>query len=184
MSVYGIDCGVITKDTQPKPKSNYGRSKLQAEELIEPLGNENFKVAILRPPMIYGKGCKGNYPRLAKLAIKTPFFPDVKNKRSMIYIDNLCEFIKLIIEERSSGLFFPQNEEYVNTSEMVKIIAKANNKSNHPTKIFNPLINLACKKIGIIKKAFGNLIYEHDMSGNYEYCVCKFERSILITEHR
>lgn len=62
MSVYGVDNGVINKNTPLNPKSNYGKSKLQAEKLIKPLCDDNFKVAILRPPMVYGKGCKGNYP--------------------------------------------------------------------------------------------------------------------------
>ena len=85
MSVYGIETGVIKKNTKLNPKSNYGKSKLQAEEFINSLQDDNFSVAILRPPMTYGKGCKGNYPRLSKLALKVPFFPDVKNKRSMVY---------------------------------------------------------------------------------------------------
>ncbi|MGB4351276.1 MAG: NAD-dependent epimerase/dehydratase family protein, partial [Tissierellaceae bacterium] len=120
MSVYGLESGVIDEYTPLKPKSNYGKSKLQAEELIKPLEDDSFKIAILRPPMVYGKGCKGNYPRLAKLAKITPIFPDIDNKRSMIYIDNLSEFVRLLIDDYSSGLFLPQNSEYVKTSEMVR----------------------------------------------------------------
>ncbi|WP_326929628.1 NAD-dependent epimerase/dehydratase family protein [Bacillus sp. m3-13] len=88
MSVYGIESGLIDKHTPPRPISNYGKSKLEAEYLIEDLADDNFKVIILRPPMIYGKGCNGNYPKLVNLAKKSPFFLDIKNKRSMIYIDN------------------------------------------------------------------------------------------------
>src|SRR5699024_10788005 len=61
MSVYGIEEGVITEDTPLIPKTHYGISKKEAEESIASLEDENFKVAILRPPMIYGKGCPGNY---------------------------------------------------------------------------------------------------------------------------
>ncbi|PRR81769.1 NAD-dependent epimerase/dehydratase family protein [Clostridium vincentii] len=182
MSVYGINTGVITKAKQPSPISNYGKSKLQAEGLIKELESENFIISILRPPMVYGNGCKGNYVALSKLAKNLPVFPEFENQRSMIHIDNLNEFVRLLLEDGTSGLFFPQNKEYVKTSEMVKAIAMANNKTSHTTRIFNPLLKLACKNVGIVKKAFGSLIYEHDMSGNYEYCVCEFEESILKTE--
>ena len=74
MSVYGIENGVIDKDSPLKPKSNYGKSKLQAEELIKPLEDDSFKVAIIRPPMIYGKGSKGNYPKIGKSCTKNTYF--------------------------------------------------------------------------------------------------------------
>lgn len=163
MSVYGIDNGVIKKDTVPSPKSNYGKSKLQAEELIAQLEGSSFSIAVLRPPMIYGKGCKGNYVRLEKFALKSPIFPNIKNKRSMIEIDKLCEFVKLLIDEESRGLFLPQNKEYVCTSEMVKLIAEAHGKKIIMTKVFNPLLRLL--KAGTVNKVFGDLVYEKEMSG-------------------
>src|SRR5690625_3200465 len=112
--VYGdnrINNGVIEIDTPPSPVNFYGKSKLEAEKELEDLASGEFKIAILRPPMIYGKDSKGNYPRLAKLARRTPIFPDFNNQRSMLHIDNLCEFVKLIIDNKESGLFFPQNKE-------------------------------------------------------------------------
>lgn len=160
MSVYGIETGIISRETIPNPKSNYGKSKLKAEELLESLKDDKFKIAVLRPPMIYGNGCKGNYVKLQKFALKSPIFPDIKNKRSMIYIDNLCEFIKEIIDNESKGLFLPQNEDYICTSNMVKEIAKVNGKKIYMVKIFNPIIKLL--KINIINKVFGNLIYENN----------------------
>jgi UDP-glucose 4-epimerase len=113
MSVYGLDTGIITRETVPKPKSSYGKSKFQAEEGIRRLEGDNFKVAILRPPMIYGKGCKGNFQKLVKLVKILPVFPKVNNQRSMIYIDNFCNFIKLVIDHSLEGFLFPQNSEYV-----------------------------------------------------------------------
>lgn len=113
---------IIGKDTNPMPSNFYGNSKLQAEEGIKILESDDFKIVVLRPPMIYGKGSKGNYPKLAKLAKLTPIFPDFYNERSMIHIDNLCEFLKVMIDKEESGLFFPQNKEYVQTSELVKKI--------------------------------------------------------------
>ena len=100
---------VIKKDTLPEPANSYGNSKLLAENGIRVLNDDSFKVVILRPPMIYGKGCKGNYQTLVKFALKLPVFPYVKNQRSMLYIDNLCEFVRFMIENNESGIFFPQN---------------------------------------------------------------------------
>lgn len=181
MSVYGIETGAINRNTTPQPKSNYGKSKLEAEELINPLKDTDFKVTVLRPPMIYGSNCKGNYVRLSKLAKKLPIFPKYCNKRSMIYIDNLSEFIRLLIDDMEDGLFFPQNDEYVITSEMVKEIAKVNGRGIRLTRIFNPLIKLF--NVSIINKVFGDLFYEQHIS-RYErnYVVEKFSNSIYLTE--
>jgi len=180
MGVYGIENGEIDKDTLPNPKSNYGRSKLQAEKLIEPLKADDFKIAILRPPMIYGKGCKGNYQRLAKFAINYPLFPNIENKRSMIYIDNLCEFVRLLIDDYNSGLFFPQNKEYVCTSEMVKMIAEVHGKKIWMTKLFNPL--LCTLNNNILNKVFGNLVYSKNLLNYSEADTISTKETIKMTE--
>ena len=181
MSVYGIENGVIDRNSSFNPKSNYGKSKLQAEKWIVSLEDGSYKIAILRPPMIYGKGCKGNYPRLVKFVLKVPFFPNVENKRSMIYIDNFCEFVRALIDDCSSGLFFPQNEEYVCTSDMVRLIAEAHGKKIWMTKLFNPLLSLL--KIGTVNKVFGDLVYKKSMSEYKDnYYLHDFKISILLTE--
>ena len=174
---------IITKDTIPTPANFYGDSKLKAEKGILPLGDSNFKVVVLRPPMIYGKGSKGNYPILAKYACKFPVFPDVENCRSMLYIENLLEFVRLIIENNESGIFFPQNEEYVKTSILVKEIAKVHGKKVFLTRIFNPLIHLMSKRVKLLNKVFGNLCYAKELSVyKGKYCRTNFEQSIKETE--
>jgi len=181
MSVYGIENGVIDKNTPLNPNSAYGKSKIEAEELINKLRDDSFTVATLRPPMVYGKGCRGNYPRLAGLALKTPIFPRIDNKRSMIYIDNLSEFIKQLIDNRSGGLFFPQNAEYVNTSEMVRLIAEAHGKRVVMTKLFNPLLRLL--NVSTVNKVFGDLVYDMSMSDYISnYAIIDFNNSIVKTE--
>jgi nucleoside-diphosphate-sugar epimerase len=174
---------VIDKNTKPTPSNFYGNSKLQAEEGIKSLNSENFRIAIIRPPMIYGKNSKGNYPKLAKAAQILPLFPDVDNKRSMLHIDNLSEFIRLIVDHEESGLFFPQNKEYVSTSEMVKVIAGFHSKNIKLTKMFNPILNLIGIKFGIVNKVFGNLVYEKSISLYKEnYQVRDFRKTIELTE--
>ncbi|MGO1470062.1 MAG: NAD-dependent epimerase/dehydratase family protein [Tissierella sp.] len=181
MSVYGIENGTINKGTALNPNNHYGKSKLEAEILLENLQSESFKLAILRPPMVYGKDTKGNYPRLSKLAIKTPAFPNIDNERSMIYIENLCEFVRLLIDDEGEGIFCPQNKEYVNTTHMVKLIADFHGKSLWLTKIFNPIIKLL--NIGVINKVFGNLTYDKELSSySKDYNVKDFKTSIELTE--
>jgi len=174
---------VIDRNTIPTPSNFYGNSKLQAEEGIKHLESDDFKIVVLRPPMIYGKGSKGNYPKLAKAAQKLPVFPNIDNERSMLHIDNLCEFIKLMIDNKESGLFFPQNKEYVKTSEMVKLIAEVHGKKIWMTRIFNPVLRLMFG-IGIVNKVFGNLVYEQSMSDydKVNYRIRLFEESIELTE--
>jgi len=177
---------VITKDTKPAPANFYGDSKLQAENGINPLNDESFKVVILRPPMIYGKGSKGNYPMLAKMARKMPIFPNVKNQRSMLYVGNLCEFIRLMIDNDEAGTFHPQNSEYVSTSEMVRQIANVYGKKIWITKLLNPFVWLASKvpgKIGgLANKAFGNFAYDMGMSEYEAYRKFTLDMSVGMTE--
>lgn len=180
MSVYGLNKGTIKKHTLTDPKTHYGKSKLQAEKKITELLDTSFKISILRPPMIYGKGCKGNYQRLRKIALKTIFFPNLNNKRSMIYIDNLSEYIKRIIQEGYTGMHFPQNEQYVNTSETVRLIAEINNKKLKLTKVFNPFISLL--KLNLVEKVFGDLVYDKELSNEIIYNQIPFEDSIRKTE--
>lgn len=190
--VYGESAGIgkkriITRDTPLTPANFYGDSKVKAEEGLQKLEDDSFKVVILRPPMIYGKGSKGNYPLLAKMAQKLPLFPEVENQRSMLYVGNLCKFISLMIENEERGIFFPQNEEYVRTSDMVKKIAEAHGKKVRLVKVFNPFLRLlgatGGKYGGLVNKAFGNMVYERGL-GTYrvDYEIVQFKESIELTE--
>lgn len=174
---------VITRETIPKPSNFYGDSKLQAEKGLEFLENDSFKIAIIRPPMIYGKKSKGNYPRLSKIAQKTPIFPDFDNQRSMLHIDNLCEFLKLMIDNVESGIFFPQNKEYVKTSDMVSLIGKVHGRKIKLTKILNPFLKIFFR-INTVNKAFGNLIYEEEISryAKANYQIKNLKQTIVSTE--
>lgn len=179
---------MITESTPAQCAHAYGDSKIKAEEKLNALSDEHFKVAIMRLPMIYGKGCKGNYPLLAKMAGKSPIFPNVMNKRSMLYLENFCEFMRLLIEAEKGGLYFPQNEEYISTANMVKEIGKNHGKNIRLWGILNPFVSLACVmpgKIGAMaNKAFGNLTYDKNLSNQdiQGYCLYSFEESIKRTE--
>jgi len=174
---------VIDMNTIPKPSNFYGKSKLQAEEYLLSLMDDYFKVVIVRSPMIYGRGSKGNYSKLSKLARIMPVFPYIQNERSMLYIDNLCELIRLVIDNEDKGIFYPQNEEYVCTSELVKLISEVHGKKIILTKLFNPILITIGKYFNAVNKVFGNLVYEKSMS-NYKknYRVVSLRESIIKTE--
>ena len=174
---------IITKETPVSPANFYGDSKVQAEKGILELEDQDFNVVVLRPPMIYGKGSKGNYPILAKMALKLPMFPYVKNERSMLYIENLCEFVRLMIDNVESGIFWPQNKEYSNTSELVKMIAEVHGKRVRLLKGFTWCLILMSKFVGQINKAFGNLCYDQQISSyKSNYQIKSLEISIGETE--
>ncbi len=181
----------INEFTVPKAANFYGDSKLQADVAVRELGDDGFKVIVLRPPMIYGKGSKGNYPTLAKFAKKLPVFPRVYNERSMLYIENLCEFlckVMLVDVKQPETVLIPQNAEWTTTSDMVEKIACTAGSNVVVSGIFKPCVVLASKvpgKIGgLVNKAFGNLTYVHELS-EYEgidYRVKSLDESIDETE--
>lgn len=188
MIVYsGIEQDCITLKTPMKALNYYGDSKLQADLALQELQSDQFKVVILRPPMIYGKGCKGNYPKMVKLAKMLPFFPVVGNRRSMLYIGNLAEFIRLMIENKERGIFFPQNKEYVDTGEMIREIARVHHWTCFSVPGTKPLIHalqFLPGKIGTLgKKAFSSRYYREDCSRYIEdYQIFSFKESIRRTE--
>jgi len=165
MSVYGIKEGEITMHTTPVPRHNdyYGQSKHEAEILLSQDSQINKILAIVRPPMVYGSKCPGKFSDLVKLSKYMPILPNAKNKRSMIYIDNLSEFLYSLITNKSVGVFCPQNTEYANTSLLIKLIRKEQGKKTLllPGKIF---IKLCTKIFPPIKTAFGTLYYTKELS--------------------
>ncbi len=174
---------IITRDTPVCPSNAYSDSKFQAEQGIEKLCDDSFKVVILRPPMVYGEGCKGNYPILAKIAQRLPVFPKIENHRSMLYIGNLMEFVRLMVENEESGTFFPQNREYSNTAQLVCTIAKIHGKKVHLVKGFGWALKLLSHVTPLVNKAFGGLCYDKEMSA-YRECYNRYtlEESIKKTE--
>lgn len=185
---------VIDEHTVPAPANFYGDSKLQADVAVRELADDSFKVIVLRPPMIYGRGSKGNYPVLAKLAKKLPVFPEADNERSMLYIENLCEFLcqVMLVEQikQNATVLIPQNAEWTNTSAMVKEIAKVSGKNIAIMKALKPAVTMAGKlpgKIGgMTNKAFGNNCYKHNISKyeNVEYQKVNLQDSIFQTESK
>lgn len=186
MNVYGDYCDNISDRNAVHPTSFYGDSKLQGDIGLQKLEDETFTVAHVRPPFVYGKGCSGNYNSISKIAKKTPVFPDYRNKKSMIYIDNLCEFIRLVIDAQMGGYLTPQNRELVSTADLVREIAKYSNRKMYFTKIFNWMIPIGNKLTRQVRRAFADDCYELELSNYFEwkYCVVNFKKSIYRTEKK
>lgn len=176
---------VITKDTRPRPENYYGLSKLEAEKGIRELEDDSFKVCIIRSPMVYGEHCKGNYPKLRNVALKINLFPYIANQRSMIYVGNLMEFIRLMIENEERGIFYPQNLEYVNTSELVKTIALCHGRNIKLVKGFGRMIRLLSRFSGTFLRVFGNMTIDMELSEyKNEYRFFDFNESVKRTESK
>lgn len=168
MSVYGERGSIkqpviITNKTKPYPKDIYGRSKLAAEEGLTDFLEKSFAVCLLRPPMIYGPGSKGNYQHIIKAARQLPLFPNIRNQRSMLRIDLLCDFVKGLVDSGTRGLFFPQDPGYVCTSDMVADLARGFGRKIWLTRAFNPILRLLSGRIGLVDKVFGSLTYAWDL---------------------
>ncbi len=184
MNVYGDSCYVVNDRNAERPTSFYGDSKLQGDMELRKLEDKKFVVAYIRPPFVYGRGCRGNYQKISKIARRTPVFPDYQNKKSMIYIDNLCEFVRLVIEEGRGGILTPQNKELVSTAYLVKTIAEVNNHKIKMTKSINWMVKIAAKRIRVAGRAFADDCYNRELSDYYgfRYCVVDFKESIYKTE--
>lgn len=187
--VYGDSAPVgekrrIERGTICSPANAYGDSKLQAELRLKKLESESFKVVILRPPMIYGPGCKGNYPVLSLFARHLHIFPRVDNERSMLFVGNLMAFVKLMIDNNECGTFFPQNGEYSNTSELVRMIAAAHGRKIRLIGGLTWALKLMGVFTSLVNKAFGSLSYDMAMSDyeGGEYRLYSLQESIELTE--
>lgn len=180
MAVYGKSEGEINGNTPLQPKTLYGESKLKAEKALEKIADENFKVSIIRPPMVYGRSCPGNYKKLRMLALKLPVFPLVENKRSFIYVENLAYFVWNTISEGKEGIFMPMDSKTESTDTMSKYICSVNNKEIK----FSPFLGKMVKKIPLnsLKKAFGSLYYGNDIAEVVSFT--GFQEAINYTEKK
>lgn len=189
MIIYGKD-NKIGKYTHVNvnnyaPINAYGKSKLEADLEIQKLSNDKFHTTIIRCPVVYGENSKGNFLKLQKLALKLPIIPNIKNQRSMIHIDNLSEFVKLLIDDNKKGVFYPQNNDYMSTYEIMKKTRELHDKKVRSTKLFNWLIRLASFILPTIKKVYGNKTYDLELSKNIKkYIVVSNEESIALVSKK
>ena len=180
MNVYGDTSECIKSRDQEGPKNFYGESKLRADLLIHAMADENFKVASVRPPVVYGKGCKGNFNPLVKLARVACVFPKYNNVRSIIHIDNLTSFMCRLVEKGDGGFYHPQNDDYTSTTELVVAIRTALGKKTLLIPGFSWVIRLLMKFVGMADRAVSDDYYSKELSryGDSSYCQVDFIESI------
>lgn len=192
MGVYGIGKklapNVIDENTPLEPVGMYGKSKLLAEKELSKLQDGQFNVVCVRPPSVYGKGCKGGYISGFKSVVQNlPLVPKAYDnvKQSFIYIDNLSELVRLIIENHLNGVFCPQDDKAVSANELLDVIANGMGKKIHVSKILGTIIKLF-SFIPIVNKVYGGITYTHELSTieGLEYVIVPFEvgmrRTVLV----
>ncbi len=182
--VYTPNTPLIDKSTSPIPTKLYGKSKLMAEHALQTLESDGFHVSILRPPTVYGEGCKGNFHSLEAFSHKHHIFPKLYNKRSMIYIWNLCEFIRRITDTplTEEKVLFPQNKEQKGTLDILEALWNGRGEKYRLSAAGALAVRLAMllPKTGSLKTTFKDTVYSNNISSyfNYDYCVYSFEESI------
>jgi nucleoside-diphosphate-sugar epimerase len=185
MAVYGLDGElnkevIINNHTNPLPESLYGQSKLEAEMGLLEFADQNFIVSIGRPPMVYGNGCPGNYMELRKWVLRIPILPMIENQRSMIFVNNLCQYIKCLADKTIGGIHHPQIGELISTSELAAGIARINNKRLVLSPFLGKVIFLI-RNLKIVRKLFGNLVYDKRLS-NLDCEFIETTKSIELSE--
>lgn len=181
-NIYDIDkpigeLVVITPDTKPKPSTAYGQSKLEADLYMQKICDSSFKTVCVRSPMVYGKDCKGNFSLLERYADRLFILPKIDNCRSMIHVENLTNFIKEKIDKGDSGVYWPQNFEYVSTNKMVEEIRRLKGKKTRYSYFLSRIVQVIQYWIPQFRKIYGSVLFEEN-EPDVEYIVNDFKTSI------
>jgi nucleoside-diphosphate-sugar epimerase len=181
MAVYGKKRGVINVSTTPNSKSDYGLSKLMAEKDLQEKYSDQMTISLVRPPLIYGFKSPGNFRKLSKFIKRLRIISSYYNERSMVFIDNFSNFIKIILDKNLKGIFHPQNNQYVSTMDSCRVILEVNNLRYIKLNILNPLISFF--SYNLLSKIFGDLYYSKELSDfDLEYNIVDFKSSIINSE--
>ncbi len=167
VKVYGEETDITySENSECSPQDEYGKSKLKSELELQKLEDKNFKVSIIRTPIVYGYGVKANIKSLVNLVNKVSILPfgKIKNKRSMVYIGNLCHLVDEVISQNKSGIFLASDDEHLNTSRLIELIAKNLDKKVYLIKIpfFESLLKLV--KPSFHKRLYGSLEVDNSIT--------------------
>ena len=171
---------VYTELTQCNPEDGYGKSKLKAETELHKLEDEDFHVAIVRTPIVYGYGVKANIKNLISLVDKVPVLPFVNtaNKRSMVYIGNLCHLVDVLVQKTTYGVFLASDDVSVSTTELIKLIARELNKPIYL--LYIPFFETALK---MLKPSFHKRLYESlEVDNTYTKTLLQFTNPYSLSE--
>ncbi len=160
VKVYGEESDTpYTETSKCDPQDDYSKSKLEAENRLKELEDDEFTVSIIRTPVVYGKEVKSNMLNLAKMAINVPVLPfgNITNRRSMVYIGNLCDMIERLCESKMSGIFLAGDDQPISTTKLIETITKA--KGGKAILLNVPLFPQLLRRVkpSLHKKLYGNL---------------------------
>ena len=159
VKVYGEETDTVYREDTPcNPRDEYGKSKLEAEKELQKLEDDIFRVSVIRTPIVYGEGVKANILNLINLVKNMPVLPfaNIQNRRSMVYVGNLCAIIDRIIKVGKSGIFLASDDKALSTTEFVHLTASALNKKVFLLSV--PFFPLLLKKI---KPSFYKRLYKN-----------------------
>lgn len=171
VKVYGYDGDLcnhkfILNEYSPCNPTNdsYGESKWEAEKILREMESDNFIVSVIRPPMVYGKGVKGNMESLIKLVKKLPILPFnyTKNRRSFVNIDNLLYLTSLVIDKEKEGIFLPLDEKPLSLKEMIEGIEEGLKIKRIKIPMIEPFFWVLTKiKPNIMVRLYGSLQFDN-----------------------
>ena len=181
VKVYGEESDTpYMETTKCEPIDDYGVSKLEAENRLKEMEDDDFTVSILRTPIVYGKGVKANILNLVKLVDKVPVLPfgGIDNRRSMVYIGNLCDMIERLCERKMGGVFLAGDDYPVSTSGLIEIIARVRGK-----KVTLLNIPLFPQLLKTVKPDFYKRLYESlEVDNRWSKKVLGFENKVSTEE--
>jgi nucleoside-diphosphate-sugar epimerase len=165
IKVYGDETNkILNEHSACNPTDAYGKSKLHAEQYLQTISADKMVVAIVRPPLVYGREVKGNMMRLLKLSNKKILLPlaNTNNLRSMVYVDNLIELIFTIIERKAAGIFIAADEKPLSTSDVLQMIKKNLGNNTRLTNLPAAARKLLKKlKPGLYSRLFDSFIVDN-----------------------
>ena len=152
-------------DDQAEPQDSYAISKYEAEQQLITLSKQTgLEVVIIRPPLVYGPGVKGNFSRLIKLVDTSIPLPlaGIKNARSLVSIQNLCSFIRVCLNHpRAAGeVFLISDGQDLSTTDLFKLIASAMGKKSRLFYLPEGFVRFAAHLLGRdaeFERLFGSL---------------------------
>lgn len=152
LKVIGDDSGAgrLRADAPPAPADAYGHAKLRLETTFR--AGLDQRLVVLRPPLVYGPGVKGNFRALLRLVDRSLPLPlaGIRNRRSLVYIDNLVDLVLAALTHPAApgGTFLVRDDAEVSTPALVRAIALA---LGRPARLFPcpaGLLRAAARAIG------------------------------------
>jgi len=161
IAVYGSAVAHINAHTTAVPDTIYGRTKLQGDTAIQRLHSSNFRITIVRPPLVYGPDAPGNMHSLIKaLQRRRPLpFAWNTNKRSILYANNFANALKLILLKRVEGTFLLRDSVMPSLHQLCKAL-KAGLHTSTPLFALPAFVVKKLVKHPFFRKLYGDLLID------------------------